>query len=106
MNNLKEDKKASQVFLPIPTSFYLLPSYSNSLNELPFFSELLLVPSSSESIRNYIFKIKPSEDPNAKPLISPVSWTKAESQAIVKDFPGVIEDPHRFAKEFYIVILT
>ena len=33
-------------------------------------------------------------------------WTKAELQATVKDFLKVIEDAHRFAEEFNIVIQT
>lgn len=50
--------------------------------------------------------MKPSEGPKAKPLISFIPWTKPEQPAIVKYFPKVCEDPHRFAEEFNTVIQT
>lgn len=74
-----------------------------SLNFFPQISPHFLLP---EPIKTCPFKSRPSVDPNAKPLISYVTWTKAELQATVKDFPKVSEDPHRFAKEFSIVIQT
>ena len=40
------------------------------LTEQLFFSETLLTPFSSELIKTCLFKIKPFEDPEAKPLIS------------------------------------
>lgn len=61
---------------------------------------------SFELVRVYFFKIKPSEDPESKPLISYIPWTKFELQVFVKDFPKVTKDPHRFAKEFNIVFQT
>ena len=51
-------------------------------------------------------KIKPSEHPEAKPLISCIPWTKTELRTIVKDYPKVTEDPHIFAEEFNTVIKT
>ena len=48
-------------------------------------------------------KIKPFEDPEAKPLISYTPWIKGELPTIVKDFPRVNEDSHRFAEGFNIV---
>lgn len=39
-------------------------------------------------------------------MISYNPWTRAELRATVKKFPKVTEDPHRFAKEFNIVIQT
>ena len=33
-----------------------------------------------------------------------VSWTKAELQATVKEFPNITAEPHRFAEEFNVVI--
>lgn len=41
-----------------------------------------------------------------KHLISYVPRTKAELKAMVKDFPKVTKDPHRFAEEFHMVIQT
>ena len=35
-----------------------------------------------------------------------IPWTKAELQAIVKGFPKVIEDSHRFAEKFNTVTQT
>ena len=69
----------------------------------PQISPHFLLP---EPIKTCPFKSRLSVDPNAKPLISYVTWTKVELQAIVKDFPKVSEDPHRFAKEFSTVIQT
>ena len=77
----------------------LSPS-TDSLARLPLFSEGLPIPFSSELIRNCPFQIKPFGDPEAQPLISNISWTKAELQATVKLFPKVTEDPHRFAEYF------
>ena len=79
--------------------------HTNSHQTSPF-PEPLPTPSSSEPIRICPFKIKPLEDPKAKPLISYVPLTKAEPQATVKDFPKVTEDSHRFPEEFNIVIQT
>ena len=52
------------------------------------------------------FKTRPPEDPEAKLLISYILWTKAELQAIVKDFPKVTEVSHRFAEKFNKVLQT
>ena len=53
---------------------------TDSLARLPLFSEGLPNPFSSELIRNCPFQIKPFGDPEAQPLISTISWTKAELQ--------------------------
>ena len=121
---LNEDRNASEVSFPLPLfSVSLVPPFSspsaqypsplypplphsNSLTELPFFSEPLPAFSSLKRTKTCPFKIRPSENPNAKPLISYVPWTKAELQAVVKDFPQVTEGLHRFAEEFNIVIQT
>ena len=98
----------SSSFHSIPPTSPLYPQFShtNSLVKPPLFSETLPVTFSFQPIGTYPFKIKPSEDLEAKPLISYMPWTKAELQATVKDFLKVIEDPHRFAEEFNIVIQT
>ena len=66
----------------------------------------LPTPFSFEIARTCLFKIKPSEDLEAKTLISYFPWTKAELPPIVKDFPKVTEDPHKLAEEFNIFIQT
>lgn len=38
------------------------------------------------------------------PKVSHVPWTKAKLWAILKEFPEVTEDPHKFVKEFDIII--
>ena len=98
----------SSFFPPIQPRCPLYPQFpsTNSLPELPLFYENLLVPFSSELVRICSFKIKPSEDPEAKPLIAYTPWTKAELQAIVKDFPKVTEVSHRFAEKFNKVLQT
>ena len=93
----------------MPSSpFFCCPQFlqTNSFSELLFFSEILSTPSSSELIRIYPFKIKPDENPEAKPLITHIPWTNAEPWAIVKDFPKVTKHYHRFAEGFTIVIQT
>ena len=80
--------------------------YANSLAKLLLFSETLPTPFSSDLIRTCPFKTKPSEDTEAKHLISYIPWTNAELQAIVKDFPEVTEDPQKFSEAFNIVIQT
>ena len=37
--------------------------------------------------------MKPSEDPDTKPSISYIPWTKGELEATIKGFPKVYEDP-------------
>ena len=54
--------------------------------------------------QNLSFRIKPSEDAKATPLISYTPWTKAELQTIVKDVSKVTEDPQTFAEEFNTVL--
>lgn len=49
-------------------------------------------------------KVKPSGDRN-RPQVSYVPWTKAELQAIAKEFPKVTQDPQKFAEEFDITII-
>ena len=71
----------SQAPPPMPSSpFLCCPQFlqTNSFSELLFFSEILSTPSSSELIRIYPFKIKPDENPEAKPLITYIPWTNAE----------------------------
>lgn len=64
------------------------------------------LPFSAEHIGNYPLKIKPPGGQEAKPLISYTHWTKAELQAIVKDFPKVTKDLHRFPEKCSRVIQT
>lgn len=78
-------------------SQYLQFPYTISLTK-PLFS--------SELGRTYPYKIKPPKDPEAKPLISYISWKKSELWAIVKDFFKVTKDVHRFAEDFNIVLQT
>lgn len=70
------------------------------------FSEILPTPFSAEPIGNSPLKIKPPGSQEAKPLISYTPWTKAELQTIVKDFPKVTKDLHRFAEKCSRVIQT
>lgn len=95
-------------FPPMPSMLPLYPQFpfTNSLTQLPFFSEILPIPSSSEIVRTCHFKFKPSENPEGKPLISCILWTKGKWWAIVKDFPKVNKDLHKFAKGFSIIITT
>ena len=91
---------------PTPPLHPLVLSNVNFLVKFPFSPETLPTPFSSELVRIYPFKIKSSEGPEAKSLISYSTWPKDELRAIVKDSPKVTEDPHRFAEEFNIVIQT
>lgn len=61
---------------------------------------------SSEFFRNHPFKIKASEDPEAKLTNYYIPWTNTELQVILKNFTKLTKDPHKFAKEFNIVIRT
>ena len=83
--------------LPTPPLRPQFPN-TNSLARFPLFSETLPTPFSSELIRTYPFKIKLFGDPEAKPLISYISWTNAELRVTVRDSPKVTGDPHRFAE--------
>lgn len=58
-----------------------------------------------KAINTLPFKIRLSEDTTKTPQISSTSLTKAELRAIIKDFPKVMEDPHRFAEKFSIVTI-
>ena len=77
------------------SGLFLFPfcvAYTSSIpsippHKLPLFTETLPTLFSSELVRTCPCKMKPYEDPEAKPLISYIPWTKAELQAIVKDFP-------------------
>ena len=106
----------SQVFPAVPFfSFpYMSPTarlypqfpHTNSLSKLPLFLKLSSLPFLQNLSVTCPFKTRPPEDPEAKLLISYILWTKAELQAIVKDFPKGIKDSHIFAEEFNIVIQT
>lgn len=80
-----------------------VPSHQFSLQTPPF-SETPPSPFLPEITWICRFKIKPSEDPEAKLLITYIPWTKAELWAIVKDLPKVTEDLDRLAEEFNMVI--
>ena len=54
---------------------------TDSLARFPLFCEGLPIPFPSELIRNCPFQIKPFGNPEAQPLISNISCTKAELQA-------------------------
>ena len=84
---------------PTPSLYPQFP-HTNSLTKLTFLPETL--PTSFSSIRTLSFKIKPSEYPETKHLISYIPWT--ELWATVKDFPKLTEDPHRFSEELNVVI--
>ena len=70
--------------MPPVLTYILSSSILIILPNLPF-SLKHPAPFSSELIRTFSVKIKPSEDPEVKALISYISWTKAELWAIVKD---------------------
>lgn len=89
-----------------PPPLYPRLSHSDPLTELSFFSKPLPTTFCPEPIKTCPFKIRSCANPNAKPLISYVAWAKVELEAIVKDFPKVTEDPHRFAEEFSAVFQT
>ena len=96
---------SSSFFSMMPTPpLYLQIPHSNSSTKLSLFSETLPTPFSSALVRTCLFKMKSSEDPEAKPLISYTTWAKAEMQAIVKNLPKVTKGPHRFAEEFNLHI--
>ena len=76
-------------FLPVCTN------YTSSILSVPPCQCSSRLPFSSELARTYSFKIKCSEDPEPKSLISYIPWTKSELGAIVKVFPKVTKDPHR-----------
>ena len=63
-------------YLPVYLRFFhiyaLYPQFphNDSLTELPFSFKILSTPFSSELVRTCLFKIKPSEDPEAKPFSS------------------------------------
>ena len=62
-------------------------SHTTSLIELTLFSGIFPTLFFSKLIRACPFKIKLSEDLEAKPLIFYIPQTEAELQAIVKEFP-------------------
>ena len=67
--------------------------HTSSLAKLPLYSETLpTTPFSSEHLRTCPFKIKLSEDPETKLLISYIPGTNAALQAIVKYFPKLTKD--------------
>ena len=78
-------------------AFFLPPFYAADASSIPhtdypvklLFSKTLPTPFPSELFRIFPYKIKPSEDPEVKLLISYILWTKAELKAIVKYFPKV-----------------
>lgn len=84
--------------------------HSTSSSQSSLWTSLFTAPlpasSSSEPFGTCPFKTGPTEDLNARSLISYVPWTKAERWARKIFFPKVTEDPHRFAEEFNIVIQT
>ena len=81
--------------------------HTSSLAKLPLYSETLpTTPFSSEHLRTCPFKIKLSEDPETKLLISYIPGTNAALQAIVKYFPKLTKDSHRLTEAFHIVIQT
>ena len=54
--------------LPMPPLYPQIP-HTSCLTKRPLFSETLPIPPCSELVRTCSFKIKPSEDTEAKPLI-------------------------------------
>lgn len=94
-------------FLPPVCLSQAPPSKTFTSSPLAPLPPPMLSSSSPEPIRTCLFKIKPSEDGKAnKTHIYYILWTKAELLAIVKYFPEVAEDHHRFAEKFKIVIQT
>ena len=57
-----------------PPLFYQF-RHTDYLAKLSLFSESLSTPFSSELVRTCRFKLKPSEEPQVKPLNSYISWT-------------------------------
>ena len=95
---LAQTSSSSFPFILLIPPLYPQFPHTNSIAKLPFCPEALPAPLFSEPIRTCPFKIKPSEDPEAKPLIFYIPWTKSALQAIVKDFPKITEAPHRLAE--------
>ena len=82
---------------------YTLSSHILIFSRLPLFLKLSLLP----FLQNlFLFKTRPSEDPEAKLLISYTPWTKVELRVIAKDFPIVIKNSPISAEEFNIAIQT
>lgn len=71
--------------LPIPPLFSQF-LHTNSLTKLLLFSESFPTTLFSDLVRICSFKFNPPEELEAKHLISCIPWTKAELQAIIKDF--------------------
>ena len=63
--------------LPTPPPSPQIP-HTKSLTKPYLFSQTLPMCFSSELVRTCLFKIKISEDSEAKPSISYTPWTKAE----------------------------
>ena len=79
-----------------------IPPYLIFLPIFPFSLKLSPLPFPLKVVRTCTFKIKLSEVPEAKPLVSYLPLTKAELGAIVKDFPKVTKDPlGRWRNLFY-----
>ena len=81
-------------------------SHANSFTKIPSFSETLSILFSFKLFRVCSVKIKPSDDPENKSLISYIPWTKFELHVFVKDFPKVTEGPPRFVKQLNTVFQT
>lgn len=60
----------SALLCRLPLLYTLSSPQTNSLAQLPFFSEILSTPFSSKLVRTCPFKIQPFENSEAKPLIS------------------------------------
>ena len=74
---------------PLPPSS--LAVYTSSVAPIPphklsLLAESLPTPFSSELVRTCPYKMKPSEDPEVKSLISYIPWNKAELQVVVRDY--------------------
>ena len=101
LNSLWSDFASFPSMPPMPPQ---QPQFSDTkyLPKLLPFSENLSTPSSSELVRTCPFKIKPSENPKVKLLISYTPWAKTTSHS--QRCSKLTEDPRRFAEEFSIVI--
>lgn len=87
---------------PMPCLYLQFP-HINSFSKLSLFLRFSLLP----FLQNlFLFKTRPSEDPEVKLLISYTPWTKIELQVIAKDFPIVIKNSPISAEEFNIAIQT
>lgn len=85
-------------FTDVAGNIFFINNFHNDYLQPSTFTWNSFQSFSSELVRTCPFKIILFEDPEAKPLIFYIPWTKAEWQAVVKVFPKISKNLHRFAE--------